>query len=180
MASDHASFSRRSTVPTPTLSSRCRYASSIWTLILLLSYYYTLNKTAFARSSFLFGLEWLPSCSRVSSAREREREPRRLDAAAFFSCWLFMSLGGRVVLGAVLCADGGGAGGVVWAWTVLSVRPWCRRSGSGAVGRRVVRGWGELGEAYSFFACLSHLTIDHASLSRRSAGELGGRISCSS
>ena len=33
---------------------------------------------------------------------------------------------------------------------------------------------GEVGGAYSFVACLSHLTIDHASLSRRSTAEVGG------
>ena len=35
---------------------------------------------------------------------------------------------------------------------------------------------GRRGAAYSFLACLSHLTIDHASLSRRRAGGWGTRM----
>ena len=41
-----------------------------------------------------------------------------------------------------------------------------RRDAHTQVRRAAGGGWG--GGAYSFVACLSHLTIDHASLSRRS------------
>ena len=47
--------------------------------------------------------------------------------------------------------------------------------GKGEEGRGEGREGGERGGAYSFVACLSHLTIDHASLSRRSTGPTPNR-----
>ena len=51
-----------------------------------------------------------------------------------------------------------------------------QRGGNGFGNNRVV-GWGERGGegAYSFAACPSQLTIDHASLSRRGGGGKGSR-----